>query len=111
MDDSVLENVPGAQGAHTTSDVAVPSRKHRKQSPTQGLSVEQGDLGPWETGALKEVHGVLFAPLPLETHIHTHSHTHTPPTHTHTQMGSPSLTNSTNFIFLGYHPICQSFGA
>lgn len=24
VDDSVLENVPGAQGAHTTSDVAVP---------------------------------------------------------------------------------------
>lgn len=42
VDDVVSENVPGPQGAHTTSDVAVPSRKNGNPSPTQILSRTTG---------------------------------------------------------------------
>ena len=40
---------------------------------------------------------ILSAPPPLHT---THTHTHT---YTHTPLGGLSLTNSSDFVFLGYH--------
>lgn len=46
VDDAVSENVPGAQGAHTTSDVGVASRKNRNLSPTQMFNTESQLQGP-----------------------------------------------------------------
>lgn len=72
VDDVVSENVPGPQGAHTTFDVAVPSRKNWNPSPTQILS---RTTGPWHKspgGSLRGLRTSVFTSIPYNTQVCVH---------------------------------------
>ena len=50
-------------------------------------------------GRFEEARDSVCTSTPSHT-THTHTHTHT---HIHTPLGSLSLTNSSDFVFLGHH--------
>ena len=97
MCDVVSENVPGPQGAHITFVVAVPSQKigncHQFRYAMEEVGL--GSRGNGALGNLEEVRDSVCTSIPSH-HIHTHTHTHTP-------LGGLSLTNSSDFVFLGHH--------
>lgn len=95
VDDVVSENVPGAQGAHATFDVAVPSRKirncHQLRYSMERCASVLGELEPSGKNEGPEEFGLHLSPL----------------TRTHTHLGGLSLTNSSDCVFLGHHLIFQ----
>lgn len=72
VDDVVSENVPGAQAAHTTLDVSVPSgKRHRSLSPAQMHGRPRA--GP--RGPRTSVHDSPSENTHACTRMHTRTHT------------------------------------